>query len=182
MDTQDVHVYVGKYTNNAWSWTDINNYALGTGRTLLYRKCSGLEDFGKVKNIYTETYADSDTVRADFPTTITREATTVTLNMIVKRDASIENGDGDIYTVIDLVSGNAPVVFWDNIRRKMAVVTLTSAVEIKEDKYKGMKYVEIELKFNNLYGYCPYVSDTFTQGHLPNVETAALPIITRILS
>jgi hypothetical protein len=182
MDIQDVHVYVGKYSNGFWGWTDINNYTLGVGRTLMYRRCSGLEDFGKVKNIYTETYADSDTVRVDFPTTITREATTITLNLIIRRNPSIENGDNDVSTVVGLVSGNYPVVLWDNIRRKMSVMTLVNAVEVKEDKYKGMKYVEIELKFNNLYGYCPYVSDTFTQGHLPNVEAAALPIITKVLS
>lgn len=182
MQTEDVHVYIGKYANGSWTWTDINNYALGTGRTLLYRRCSGLEDFGKVKNIYQETYADSNTVRTDFPNTITREATTITLNLIIRRDPSIENGDNDVSTVVGLVSGNYPVVLWDNIRRKMSVMTLVNAVEVKEDTYKGMKYLELELKFSNLYGYCPYVNDTFANSHLTYVEAAALPIITQVLS
>lgn len=182
MQIQDVHVYIGKYTNAQWSWTDINNYVLGTGRTLLYRKCAGLEDFGKVKNIYTETYADSDTVRADFPDEITREATTITLDLVVRRDPSIENGDDDVNTVIGLVSGTLPVVFWDNVRRKMAVMTLVSAVEVKEDNYKGMKYIELELKFSNLMGHCPYVYDSQIPNQLQAVEYYALPIITKVLS
>lgn len=182
MQIEDVHVYIGKYTNAQWSWTDINNYALGTGRTLLYRKCAGLEDFGKVKNIYTETYADSDTLRADFPDEITREATTITLDLVVRRDPSIVNGDDDVNTVIGLVSGTLPVVFWDNVRRKMAVMTLVSAVEVKEDNYKGMKYIELELKFNNLMGHCPYVYDSQIPNQLQAVEYNALPIITRVLS
>lgn len=182
MKIEDVHIYIGKYTNSSWAWTDINNYTLGTGRKLLYRKCSGLEDFGKVKNIYQETYADSDTVRTDFPDTITREATTITLNLIVRRDPSVATGDNDVSTVINMVSGTLPVVFWDNVRRKMAVMTLISAVEVKEDNYKGMKHLELELKFNNLYGYCPYVNDTYANSHLPYVEAAALPIITKVLS
>jgi hypothetical protein len=135
-----------------------------------------------VKNISTETYADSNTVRIDFPDEITREATAITLNLVVRRDPSIENGYDDMKYIIDLVSGNMPVVFWDNVRRKMAVTTLINAVEVDEDKYKGMKYVEIELKFNNLYGYCPYVNDVFNDGHLQRVEDAALPIITKVLS
>lgn len=182
MEITDVHVYIGKYTNGSWSWTDINNYSLGTGRTLLYRKCSGLEDFGKVKNIYQETYADSDTVRTDFPDTITREATTITLNIIIRRDPATANGDNDVNTVIGLVSGTLPVVLWDNVRRKMAVMTLISAVEVKEDNYKGMKYLELELKFNNLMGHCPYVFDSQIQNQLQAVEQAATPIITRVLS
>ena len=181
MEIQDVHVYVGKYTNAQWSWTDINNYTLGTGRTLLYRKCSGLEDFGKVKNIYTETYADSDVVRADFPDETTREATTIILDLVVRRDPSIANGDDDVNTVIGLVSGTLPVVFWDNVRRKMAVMTLISAVEVKEDNYKGMKYIELELKFSNLMGHCPYVYDPQIPNQLQAVEDAALPVVTKVL-
>ena len=73
-------------------------------------------------------------------------------------------------------------MFWDTVRQKMAVMTLMNAAEAKEDNYKGMKYLEVELKFTNLMGYCPYVSDTFSEGHLPKVEAAALPIITKVLS
>lgn len=182
METTDVHVYIGKYENSSWNWTDINNYSLGTGRKLAYRKCTGLEDVGKVKNVYTETYADSDVVRTDFPTTKCYEATTITLDLVVIRSASVNSGDNDLKDIVDLVSFTTPTVFWDNVRKKMAVMTLMNAAEAKEDNYKGMKYLEVELKFNNLIGYCPYVNDTYTNSHLPYVEAAALPIITKVLS
>lgn len=182
MEINEVGVYIGKYENAGWSWTNIQNYPLDTWRTLLYRKCTGLEDVGKPKNIYTETYADSDVTRTDFPDTITYEATTITLNLIVKRENSVIDGDNDLKTVVDMLQFTTPTVFWDTVRNKMAIMALLNAAEAKEDTYKGMKYLEVELKFNNLMGYCPYVGDTFTNGHLPNVEAAALPIITRILS
>lgn len=182
MEISQVGVYIGKYSLQGWSWTNINGYAIGTGKKVLYRKCSGLEDHGKVKNIYTETYADSGVVRTDFPDTITREATTITLDLIITRAPSVNSGGNEVSQLLSLVGGNQPVVLWDSVRQKMAVMTLVNAVEVKEDSYKGMKYVEVELKFSNLQGYCPYVGDTFSNGHLPYVETAALPVITKALS
>lgn len=181
METTDVHVYIGKYTNSTWSWLDINgmNVPLTTHK-VFYRKCEGLENYGKAKNIYQETYADSNTVRVDFPTTITREATTITLDIVVKR------GTGSLNTImqhlISILGASEPIVFWDNVRKKMAVMSLTNAVEPKEDTYKGMNYLECEFKFQNLIGYCPTVNDTYANSHLPYVEAAALPIITRVLS
>lgn len=182
MEASEVGVYIGKYQNNAWVWTDIQGYSLGDGRKLLYRKCTGLENVGKVKNIYTETYADSETVRVDFPGTITYEATVITLNLVVKRPVDVVSGNNELKNIVDLVAFTTPTVFWDNVRNKMAVMILTEAAEAKEDKYKGMKYLEVELKFNNLMGYCPFVQDTFSNGHLPNVEAVALPVITKVLS
>lgn len=182
MQINDVGVYIGKYENGSWSWTNIQNYPLDTGRDILYRKCGGLEDVGKPKNIYTETYADSDTTRIDFPSEITHEATTITLDLVVRRDPLTEDGDNELKGIVDLVAFTTPTVFWDTVRQKMAVMTLMNAAEAKEDNYKGMKYLEVELKFSNLMGYCPYVGDTFSNGHLPNVEAAALPIITKVLS
>lgn len=182
MDINDVKVYIGKYSGGVWTWTNINGYSLDTGRVVYYRKCEGLESYGKAKNIYTETYADSDVVRTDFPTTIQREATTITLDLIVKRDPSISVGDGELGDIIGLVSGNYPTVFWDNVRHKMAVMTLINAAEVKEDNYKGMKYLEVELKLNNLMGYCPVVGEATGANPMADVETAALPIITKILA
>lgn len=184
MEIQDVHVYIGAYLNNSWVWEDINGYSIDSSgkRVLYYRKCTGLEDMGKPKNIYTETYADSNTVRVDFPNTITREATTITLDLVLKRAQDVSSGDNDLREIVDLFAYSTPVVFWDNVRQKMAVMTLLNSAEVKEDNYKGMKYLEVELKFNNLMGYCPHISDTYANSHLPYVEAAALPIITRVLS
>lgn len=182
MQINEVGVYIGKRQNGTWSWTNIQNYPLGTGRNLLYRKCTGLEDVGKPKNIYTETYADSDTTRIDFPATVTHEATTITLDLVVRRNPDTEEGDNELKDIVDLVAFTTPTVLWDTVRQKMAVMTLSNAAEAKEDNYKGMKYLEVELKFTNLMGYCPYVIDTFSNNHLPNVEAAALPIITKVLS
>lgn len=182
MEIEEVGVYIGKFEDNAWSWVDIQKYPISPESTLLYRKCTGLESFGKVKNIYTETYADSETVRADFPTTITREATTITLNLVVRRLPTATEGEREMLNIINLVSFTTPTVFWDSVRQKMAIMTLIDAVEVNEDKYKGMKYIDVELKFINLMGYCPYIHDTFANGHLPAVEAVAQPLITRILS
>lgn len=182
MEINKLGVYIGKYENAGWSWTNIQNYSLGTGRTLLYRKCTGLETVGKPMNIYTETYADSNTVRADYPDVIAYSATTITLVVCVKRDSSIQEGDNELKKIVDLMTFTTPTVYWDTARKKMAVMSLINTAEPKEDTYKGIKYLITELQFNNLMGYCPYIIDTFINGHLPNVEAAALPIITRILS
>ena len=182
MDIKDVGVYIGRYEFDNWTWRNIQNYPLLGGSNILYRKCVGLEDIGKPKNIYIETNADSDFTRIFFPTKITYEATKITLDLVVKRNNNNIYISNELSDVVRLFASTSPTVLWDTVRNKMAIMALLDAATPNKDSHKNMKYLEVELTFSNLMGYCPYIKDTFINGHLPIIEAAALPIIKRVLS
>lgn len=178
-------IYTGKYNaaNNTWSWLPMPY--MWNDEKIYYVKCDGLEAKGKVKNVYTETYADSGIVRTDFPTVITREAVDVTLTVALKHedgaDPTQRHNLGGFDSFIAYLT-NGLTVFWDSVRRKAAVLLLTDTVKPSKDTYLGMNYLTADIKFSNIKGESFLIDDTFTDGHLSEVETAMQQIITQALS
>lgn len=116
-----------------------------------YSKCDGLEDLGKPKNIYTETYADADTLRVHIPQSgVTREATTITFTFFF-----FGNNRQDIYDKFNaFVKGNK-IYYYDTARQKRAYMVLMDKTAPKEDIYKGSHpYISVDYKFQNLWGEC----------------------------
>lgn len=115
---------------------------------LRYQKCEGLESKGKPKNIYSETYADSDTLRVHIPNNITRDATTITLTLcfigINRRDTF-----NSFYEYIK----KGKFKYWDTVRNKEALLVLTNEVSPSDDVLLGgVPYIIVPFKFQNLYG------------------------------
>ena len=63
---------------------DIEEHFVG----LLYMRAEGMNDIGKSKNVYTETYADSDRLRVYLPNdgNYTNDATKITMHFLVVGD------------------------------------------------------------------------------------------------
>lgn len=170
----NVRYYTGKYnaSNDTFTWRELEYTE--NGDRVKYRRFTGLEDKGKIKNLYVETYADSDIVRVDVPDTIAREATSLTLDIVIIRNSGV-NGRVQTTTFDTLYSyfANGITVYWDTQRQRCAVMILVDKSEIKEDTYLGTPYIECEFKFQNICGDCPIINDTFTGNHLQYVEAYA---------
>lgn len=183
----NVKFYIGKYdlTTDNFFWSELEQTL--SGDIVKYRRCTGLENKGKIKNAYSESYADAKQTREFFPSTPTCEPTDVTLDIVIKRTST---NNSTAFDTLTSQFRNGLTVYWDTQRKKAAVLKLTNAVEVKEDTYLGMKYLECEYKFTNIVGQTRYINDTYTPTtvdnvttyHLPLVEAYAKPIIVASLS
>lgn len=113
-----------------------------------YVKFEGLLDKGKRKNIYAESYADSDRLRIHQGAGVAREATTIELTLAftgATRQASYK-------AFYDYVKSGI-IQYSDTARGKYAFVTLIDAVSPSDDEWKGSEpYILCKFKFQNLYG------------------------------
>lgn len=125
---------------------DLESYFSG----LKYSKCEGLETRGARKNIYTEEYADSDTLRVWQGSDVTRTATTITFTLYFtgdKRQATFDS----FYEFVK----NGKIFYWDTKRLKKAYLVLKEEFEPSEDIYHGSTpYKAVNVKFQNLWGEC----------------------------
>lgn len=120
---------------------------------LLYAQCDGLLTKGKRKNVYTEEYSDSDTLRVWQGKDVTREATDVTFKFFfVDSDGSNRNS---VYEAFYDYVKNGKITYYDTKRNKEALLILVDSVKVKEDSWKGSTpYIEVDFKFQNLRGEC----------------------------
>jgi len=170
-------IYFGKYDGTDWLWRKFP--LVIDGEKIMYRKCDGLEAVGKIKNVYTESYADSGVERVDFPETLTREPVDVTLSVVVKRHDEFSNNAAA--KLLGMFS-NGLTVFWDSIRQKAAVLLFTEATRPEKDTYLGMNILTMDIKFKNIAGDSFHIYDEFANDHLPAVEALTEPIIQQALS
>lgn len=128
------------------SYVDLESYFGG----MKYSKCEGLEDLGKPKNIYTETYADADTLRVHIPQSVKREATTITFTFFF-----FGANRQDIYSRFNEFIKGQKIYYYDTARQKRAYMVLMDKTAPKEDIYKGSHpYISVDYKFQNLWGEC----------------------------
>lgn len=127
-------------------YTDFESYFNG----MKYSKCVGLEDLGKPKNIYTETYADADSLRVHIPEDVKREATDITFTFIF-----LGENRKSVYDRFNEFIKGQKLYYYDTARNKKAYMVLIDKTEPKEDIYKGSKpYMSVDYKFQNLWGEC----------------------------
>jgi hypothetical protein len=117
-----------------------------------YMKCDGLEDLGKPKNIYTETYADAAKLRVFQPNEIKRTATTITFSFAFFGDSDTRQRlFDDFNTFIE----NQRLSYYDTARNKKVIeMILLGASKPKNDVYLGQGYITADYTFQNLYGEC----------------------------
>jgi hypothetical protein len=115
-----------------------------------YMKCEGLEDLGKPKNIYTETYADADYLRVHLPENVKREATTIKFTF-----AFAGENRTSVYGLFNEYITNAKIQYYDTARYKEAYMINIESSAPKDDIYIGSTpYMTVEYTFKNLYGKC----------------------------
>ena len=126
----------------------INTKSLCQGMYVLEAK--GLADYGKAKNIVTESYAEGDSLRAYIPSdgVIKREATDVSLKLLFLDEGS--DGRYQQYdTFIAYMKSNI-VFYWDSVRKRKARLLFVEKSS-PEEHFKGsLPYIEATVKFKNL--------------------------------
>lgn len=115
---------------------------------LRYIKLTGFESVGKVKNTYSETYADAAYPRLYVPQIPTLESTTLTLQLCFFGEQRYETKrqfHEYIYNII--------FRYWDTARVGYAVCTCNETVEISEDNLLSqIPYLMCNFKLTNIFG------------------------------
>lgn len=115
---------------------------------LLYSKADGLDKKGKIKNAYTESYADSDRLRVHFPTNPTGEATTVKFTFVFIGENRRKTYD-EFYTY--LTGGFR--AFWDTKRMKRLIFYAPNEYEPANEMWYGSEpYLELNVTVQNIFG------------------------------
>lgn len=144
--------YMQRIDIDGQSAINIETYSKFVG--LLYMRADGMNDIGKAKNIYTETYADSDALRVYTPSDsvgdYTNEATKITMHFLVVGDAS--KRQATIKNFFDYVRLGVHR-YWDDARNLEFDFIVTDELKVSDEKWHGDKpYVEIAVTMQNLNG------------------------------
>lgn len=137
---------------------DIESHFTG----LLYERAEGMNDVGKAKNIYTETYADSDSLRVSLPkhnsgsvmvhsvNDIANEATKITMYFLVvgtasQRQTTIKNFRDYVRTGIHR--------YWDDARNLEFDFIVQEEFKVSDERWHGSQpYVEVAVPMQNING------------------------------
>jgi hypothetical protein len=116
-----------------------------------YKQCKGLNDKGKKKSIYTESYADSDDLRVYEDATLSREATSIELTLYFMG----ANKQGAYDSFYDYVK-KGTFLYADTVRRKLAKMILIDPVKPDEEKFTqgDTSYYKVKFTFQNIWGEC----------------------------
>lgn len=141
----DCKFYMSRWKDDTWE-TEISleDYFQG----LKYVKATGLSDYGKIKNIYTETYAESDALRVYIPETPARENTDIEFTFGFEK----ENRRDVFDNFVEWVSGYK-IKYWDTVRNRELEMLLIEKIEVDEDILIGSSpFITVPFKFKNLNG------------------------------
>lgn len=118
---------------------------------LRYSMCNGINKKGKIKNIYTETYSDSDTLRTYVPPVLYREYTEIEFTFYIFGNAEERQNTFDKFIAY---LSNGYHLYWDTARKRKFVF-LPPEDEITpsdESWYAGKPYFKVEIKVKNIKG------------------------------
>lgn len=137
--------YISRYVNDSWEdGTDLESYFEG----LHYLKCTGADSYGKPKNIFTETYAETSELRVYLPETVARENTDVEFEFVFDG----ENRRDTYHSFVEWLSGKR-LKYWDTLRNRELEMILIESVEPEEDELLGSHpFIRVPFKFKNIKG------------------------------
>ena len=118
-----------------------------------YVKFEGLSETGKVKNIYTETYAETEELRMYIPDEVLYENTEMSLTLLFApnstNDSDVQDNERDFF---EYISGHK-IEYHDTFRnRYVSLILLNKPEVIGEVLYGGSRYREVKYTFKNIYG------------------------------
>ena len=115
---------------------------------LKYSKLMGIDKYGKIKNIYIESYPESSELRVWIPEIITRDNPEIELTLYFVG----VNRRSVYHQFVQYISGSK-LYYWDNCRNRKVAILLIEAVEPSDDKlYGSTPYITASFKFTNLDG------------------------------
>ena len=118
-----------------------------------YVKFEGLSETGKVKNIYTETYAETEELRVYIPDEVLYENTDLSLTLLFspysENDSDVQDNERAFF---EYVSGHK-IEYHDTFRNRYVSLLLLNKPEVVgEVLYGGSRYREVKYTFKNIYG------------------------------
>lgn len=118
-----------------------------------YVKFEGLSETGRVKNIYTETYAETEELRMYIPDEVLYENTDLSLTLLFApdstNDSDVQNNERAFF---EYVSGHK-IEYHDTFRNRYVSLLLINKPEVVgEVLYGGSRYREVKYTFKNVYG------------------------------
>lgn len=129
---------------------------------LLYMRTDGINNIGKPKNIYTETYAENDSLRVCLPkhessgamvhslSDIANEATKITMHFLVVGVAS--QRQTTIKNFFDYIRAGVHR-YWDDARNLEFDFIVTEDLTVSDEKWHGSApYIEISVPMQNING------------------------------
>lgn len=141
----DYKFYMSRWIDNAWeTQVSLEDYFSG----MKYVSCEGLSTKGKIKNIYTENFAEVEDLRVYMPETVVRENTDIEFVF------GFEKGNRrDVFdSFVDWVSGYK-IKYWDTARNRELEMVLIDKIEVDEDILLGSSpFITVNFKFKNLKG------------------------------
>lgn len=143
----DYKFYMSRYDKGLGSWEEeIELTEKFEG--LLYCKCEGISSKGKVKNIYTESYAESEELRIYLPENPVRESTEINLCVVFVEDTRRDVLD----SFVEYVTGKL-IRYWDTVRNRIVYMIQTDEIKPEEDIIIGSTpYIYVEIPFKNIKG------------------------------
>jgi hypothetical protein len=151
--------YIQKYPQGDREFNAIDFESL---YNCLYASMTNITEFGKIKNVYTETFAESEKARLYVPSSdlLVHETTDCTLTVLFKGDDALKNSL-DFY---DYIAGQV-IEYHDTFRNLYVTLLLTEApTKGEEHLYKGTKYRQMKYKFTNICGRA------FTTSQISNAD------------
>lgn len=118
-----------------------------------YVKMEGIGENGKAKNIYTESYAESDELRLYLPDELAYENTKCVLTLLFPEigDDRMDVQDNE-RRFFEAVTGKK-IEWYDTFRKRYVTMILIDAPKmIGEKLYGGSRYRQVEYTFKNVYG------------------------------
>lgn len=120
-------------------------------RGLRYRSCEGLETVGKVKNVETESYAESGEARLWHPSDgggeVACETTTVTLDLVFLGDSRRAS-----LSLFRELAYSGRLLYWDTARFRKVCLVLMDEQSVEADTLAGTAYIDAKFKFLNVWG------------------------------
>jgi hypothetical protein len=137
---------------------------------ILYSKCVGLDAKGKRKNVYEESFSESDELNIWIdPDGVTREATKITLTLcFIGEREDTKDTQGNIVkkgrqTAFDALYNyikNGKIYYWDTARHKKAYCILKDEYKPSEEMWYGSTpYIIASITLQNLWGECKKCDD-----------------------
>lgn len=129
-----------------------------------YKQCKGLNDKGKKKSVYTESYADSDELRVWESDTVAREATTIELTLYFM-GANKQSAYDSFCNYVK----KGLFLYADTVRKKLAKMILVEPVKPDEEKFTqgDTSYYKAKFIFQNIWGECKDATQFITQAQTP---------------
>lgn len=113
-----------------------------------YAKCEGIDAYGKAKNIYFETFADSERVRAYISDNITNEATKIKFTFYFTGD----NRQETYYEFVEYIR-TGQHQYWDTARNRKFTFVVQDEIKPATEKWHGSTpYLEVPITVQNLKG------------------------------